>query len=228
MDGSPAVRLGEGTSGSLSPDGKWVTARVTRDAGSPPRLILLPTGAGEPKTVPTDGLDFAGAGNWLPDGRRLLLGGAEKGRLARVFVVEIEGGRRRPVTPEGISSFRSPFFGNPVSQDGSRFLATDAKGTRVVGFTDGGVPRRLPELQPRESVVQWSADGRSLIVRTAGVPIKLALLDTQTGERRPWKEILPGSPIRGLRLFLMSRDGETYVYQTFGALSDLYLIDGLE
>jgi eukaryotic-like serine/threonine-protein kinase len=224
-DGSPAVRLGEGTSGSLSPDGKWVTARVSGGPGSPRRLILLPTGAGEPKTVPTDGLDFSGAGNWLPDGRRLLLGGAEKGRPARVFVVEVEGGRRRPVTPEGIS----PFLGNPVSPDGARFLATDVKGTRFVGSTDGTVPRRLAELQPRENLVQWSADGRWLIVRAAGVPIKLALLDTQTGERRPWKEILPGgSPTRALRIFLMSRDGETYVYQTFGALSDLYLIDGLK
>ena len=235
-DGSPAVRLGEGTSGSLSPDGKWVIARVSGGPGSPPRLILLPTGAGEPKTVRTDGLDFAGTGNWLPDGRRLLLGGAEKGRPARVFIVEIEGGGRRPVTPEGISSFIPmstsfyfPFSGNPVSPDGARFLATDAKGTRFVGFTDGTVPRRLAELQPRENLVQWSADGRSLIVRAAGLPIKLALLDTQTGERRPWKEIVPGgSPTRDLRLFLMSRDGETYVYQTFGALSDLYLIDGLK
>jgi eukaryotic-like serine/threonine-protein kinase len=228
-DGSPAVRLGEGTSGSLSPDGKWVTARVNGGPGSPPRLILLPTGAGDPKTVPTDGLDFDGAGNWLPDGRRLVLGGAEKGRPARVFVVEIEGGGRRPVTPEGISSFRFPYPGNPVSPDGARFLATDANGIRFVGFTDGAVPRRLAELPPRENLVQWSADGRSVIVRAAGVPIKLALFDTLTGERRPWKEILPGSsPTLGLRLFLMSRDGETYVYQTFGALSDLYLIDGLK
>ncbi|HXM76369.1 MAG TPA: hypothetical protein VN971_06315 [Thermoanaerobaculia bacterium] len=228
-DGSPAVRLGEGASGSLSPDGKWVTARVRGGPGSPPRLILLPTGAGEPKTVPTDGLDFAGAGNWLPDGRRLLLGAVEKGRPARVFVVEVEGGRRRPVTPEGISSFRFPFFGNPVSPDGGRFLAADARGTRFVGFTDGTAPRRLTELQPRENLVQWSADGSSLIVRTTGAPIKLAFFDTQTGERRPWKEILAvGSPTRSPRLFLMSRDGETYVYQTFGALSDLYLIDGLK
>jgi Tol biopolymer transport system component len=227
-DGSPAVRLGEGASGTLSPDGKWVTARVSGGHGSPPRLILLPTGAGEPKPVATEGLDFAGPGNWLPDGRRLLLGGAEKGRPARVFVVEIEGGGRRPVTPEGISSFRFPFPGNPVSPDGARFLATDANGIRFVGFTDGAVPRRLAEVPPRENLVQWSADGRSVIVRAPGVPIKLALFDTQTGERRPWKEILlAGSSTRSPRLFLMSRDGETYVYQTFGALSDLYLIDGL-
>jgi Tol biopolymer transport system component len=227
-DGSPAVRLGEGTSGSLSPDGKWVTARIGGVPGSPPRLLLLPTGAGDPKTVSTEGLDFAGAGNWLPDGRRLLLGGAEKGGPARVFVLDVEGGSRRAVTPEGITSFRFPFFGNPVSPDGARFLATDAMGTRFVGFMDGTAPRRLADLLPLQIPVQWSADGRSLIIRELGKPIKLALLDMQTGERRPWREIVPaGSQTGGPRIFMMSRDGETYVYQTFGALSDLYLIDGL-
>ncbi len=227
-DGSPAVRLGDGTSGGLSPDGKWVTARVAGEPGSAPRLVLLPTGAGEQKIVPTGGLDFAGAGNWLPDGRRLLLGASEKGRPPRVFVVEIEGGARRPVTPEGISSLGSPFFGNPVSPDGTKFLATDAKMTRFLGFTDGLAPIRIGDSVPREVPVQWSADGRSLIIRTLGLPIKLALFDLETRTSRPWKEIvIPGGASRP-RLFLMSRDNETYVYQTFGALSDLYLIDGLK
>jgi eukaryotic-like serine/threonine-protein kinase len=228
-DGSPAVRLGDGTSGGLSPDGKWVTARVAGEPGSPPRLVLLPTGAGEQKIVPTGGLDFAGAGNWLPDGRRLLLGASEKGRPPRVFVVEIEGGARRPVTPEGVSSLGFPFFGNPVSPDGLRFLATDAKMTRFLGFTDGTAPIRMGDRVPREVPVQWSADGRSLIIRTVGLPIKLALFDMQTRTTRPWKEIvIPRGPAARTRLFLMSRDNETYVYQTFGALSDLYLIDGLK
>jgi Tol biopolymer transport system component len=228
-DGSPAVRLGEGIAGRLSPDGKWVTTRVGGGPDSRPRLVLLPTGAGESKTVLTEGLDFRGAGNWLPDGRRLLLAGAEKRSPARVYLVEIEGGGRRPVTPEGISLLPFPFSGDPVSPDGTRFLATDAKRALFVVSLDGGEPRRLGELQPLESVVQWSADGRSLIVRVAGVPIRLALLDTQTGERRPWKEILPGDPgIRRIQRLLMSRDGETYVYQMFRTFSELYLVDGLK
>jgi dipeptidyl aminopeptidase/acylaminoacyl peptidase len=228
-DGSPAVRLGEGIAGGLSPDGKWVTTRVGGGPDSRPRLVLLPTGAGESKTVLTEGLDFSGAGNWLPDGRRLLLAGAEKGSPARVYLVEIEGSGRRPVTLEGISLLPVPFSGDPVSPDGTHFLAIDAKRALFVVSLDGGQPRRLGELQPLESVVQWSADGRSLIVRVAGVPIKLALLDTQTGERRPWKEIRPSDPgVRRIQRLLMSRDGETYVYQTWRAISELYLVDGLK
>jgi Tol biopolymer transport system component len=228
-DGSAAVRLGEGMSGSLSSEGKWVTARLSGDSGAPPRLVLLPTGAGEPKTVPTSGLDFSGAGNWLPDGQRLLLAAAEKGRPARVFVIDVGSGNRRPVTPEGVGSLRGPSGGNPVAPDGNRFLAADAKGNRFIGYVDGTAPRRLPDLPPLYTATLWAPDGRSLIVRERDSSIRLSRWDFETGEKRPWKEIHPvGFQTGGARLVLMSRDGESYVYQTFGALSDLYLIDGLK
>jgi hypothetical protein len=40
-DGASAVRLGQGTSRALSPDGKW--ALVLRQNMSPPDFVLLPT-----------------------------------------------------------------------------------------------------------------------------------------------------------------------------------------
>ena len=46
MDGSPAVPIGEGGRGALSPDGKWVLAL------SGENLVLLPTGAGAMVTLP--------------------------------------------------------------------------------------------------------------------------------------------------------------------------------
>ncbi len=48
-DGSPAVRLGDGRALALSPEGKWALALVPSDAS--PRLVLLPTGAGEPRPI---------------------------------------------------------------------------------------------------------------------------------------------------------------------------------
>ncbi|HEY6051556.1 MAG TPA: hypothetical protein VIZ58_09930, partial [Thermoanaerobaculia bacterium] len=227
-DGSPAVRLGEGMAGTLSPDGKWVSARLTGESGSLPRLMVLPTGTGEPKTVPTAGLDFSGAGNWLPDGRRLLLAAAEKGRPPRVFVVDVESGIRRAVTPEGFAAFRTPSTGNPVSPDGTRFLAVDAKLDRFVGFMDGTAPRPAQGFLPQQLPVRWATDSRSIIVREFGLPIKLNLLNVETGEKSAWKEIRPAGPRSGgPQVVLITGDGETYVYQNFGALSDLYLIDGL-
>jgi len=67
-DGSPPVHLGEGFAMSLSPDQKWVLARLYT---TPPRLVLLPTGAGEPKPVPTGDL-FVHWGTFFPDGKQVI------------------------------------------------------------------------------------------------------------------------------------------------------------
>jgi Tol biopolymer transport system component len=48
-----AVRLGEGTALALSPDGRWALATVP---GSQTTLALLPTGAGEPRTLDLSGV----------------------------------------------------------------------------------------------------------------------------------------------------------------------------
>ena len=57
LDGSPAVRLGEGNGGRLSPDKKWVLTQQ----GSP---VLLPTGAG---SVTARARCRGGMGTWLGD-----------------------------------------------------------------------------------------------------------------------------------------------------------------
>ena len=45
-DGSPAKHIGDGRSMAISPDGRWVATNA-RERGS--KLVLLPTGAGEPR-----------------------------------------------------------------------------------------------------------------------------------------------------------------------------------
>jgi eukaryotic-like serine/threonine-protein kinase len=49
-DGSPAVRLGDGTAVALSPDGVWV---VAQNQDTPAQYVLLPTRAGESKPLTT-------------------------------------------------------------------------------------------------------------------------------------------------------------------------------
>src|SRR4029077_1129361 len=46
ITGAPAVRLGDGTSESLSPDGKWVLS-IPRNRKAP-QIVMLPTGVGQP------------------------------------------------------------------------------------------------------------------------------------------------------------------------------------
>ena len=75
MDGSPAVRLGEGSPHALSPDGKWALAAIKP---SDPQLVLYPTGAGEARILPREGLRIQTA-HWFPDGARLAITASEPG-----------------------------------------------------------------------------------------------------------------------------------------------------
>ncbi|MGB8730226.1 MAG: protein kinase, partial [Candidatus Sulfotelmatobacter sp.] len=81
-DGSPPAKIGEGLAGAISPDGKWV---ITRPAKGGP-LSLVPTGAGESKTLTHDAVDY-GAVRFFPDGRHLLASGIENGHGRRDYLI---------------------------------------------------------------------------------------------------------------------------------------------
>ncbi|HEY4592533.1 MAG TPA: protein kinase, partial [Thermoanaerobaculia bacterium] len=66
-DGSPAIHLGPGVAGLLSPDGKWAVTLDPRTNAT----ILLPTGVGTPRPLPKTSLEKIGVRGWFPDGRRL-------------------------------------------------------------------------------------------------------------------------------------------------------------
>ncbi|MGC1477631.1 MAG: protein kinase, partial [Terriglobales bacterium] len=95
-DGSPAVRLGDNDAFSISDDGKWVLATTNVEGGS---MLLLPTGAGESRTIKTGNLRNP-LGRFLPDGKRILV----FDDVFRLYVQSLDGDTRRPVTPEGVQS----------------------------------------------------------------------------------------------------------------------------
>ncbi|HJW13247.1 MAG TPA: protein kinase, partial [Thermoanaerobaculia bacterium] len=180
MDGSPPVRLGEGMPATLSPDGNWVVAKVFAAEGKP-HLALLPTGAGEIRTLPNETLVTIGWVNWLPDGKTLLVSGSEPGHLNRLYVQEIAGGKPRAISPEG---FRLRPQGNSVSPDGN--LVAAIGGNRQILFCalQGGEPRPAPGAAPGDLPVEWSADGRSLYIYRRGEnPARIFLLDLATGQK---------------------------------------------
>ncbi|HEX7251694.1 MAG TPA: protein kinase, partial [Thermoanaerobaculia bacterium] len=71
-DGSSVVRLGEGWATSLSPDGRWALAVVP---SSPDRLMLYPTGVGEPRRLESGEIQEYSSARWFPDGKSLLVCG---------------------------------------------------------------------------------------------------------------------------------------------------------
>ncbi|HXH39947.1 MAG TPA: protein kinase, partial [Thermoanaerobaculia bacterium] len=76
-DGSPAVRLGDGTSEGLSPDGQWVLS-IPRNR-KPAPIVMLPTGTGQPRQITHDRINHRNA-RWFPDGEHILFQGDEDGR----------------------------------------------------------------------------------------------------------------------------------------------------
>jgi Tol biopolymer transport system component len=218
-DGSPAVRLGEGGFGFLSPDGQWVACFV----GSPAKIVLLPTGVGEPRQLTDDKIDHRG-GAWLPDSKSFVFSATEPGHRARTYVMDIQGGAPRALTPEGTS-------GDLVTRDGKYVVAIDVNRQLWLYPIAGGDPQELSfAFGVNDFAVGFSADGKSLLVGTHSIPLKIARVDLATGRREPWKEMSPADPagVQSIVDIRFSADEKSYAYSTMRVLSDLYVVDGLK
>jgi Tol biopolymer transport system component len=222
-DGSPAVRIGDGSGAGFSPDGKWALAITS--TSSAPQLVLYPTGAGNPRPLKRDNINYVGAA-FLPDGKRILIAGNEPGHAARVWLGDLSGGKPRPITPEGAVKGL-----DTVSPDGKFVAVRNPDGKFAVYPVEGGEPRPIVGLEEGEQPNQWGGDGRFLYVSQRGVlPRRVYRLDLATGHREFWREFTPSDSagldgIPGLRV---TPDGKAYVYGYLRLLSVLYLVDGLK
>ena len=217
-DGSPAVRLGEGAFGVLSPDERYVITLV----GAPPKLVLLPTGAGETHNLTDNKIDhFAVA--WMPDSKSFVFSTQETGHGPRTFLQPIDGGAPHPITPEGIA-------GSQVSPDGKYLSAIDQNGQRWLYPITGGEPQKLNiTLAADEYAMGFTSDGKGLLVRTRSLPVRVSTIDIATGQREPYKVIAPADTagLKSIPSLRLSDDGKSYAYSSFRILSDLYVVDGM-
>jgi hypothetical protein len=220
-DGAPAVRIGDGAPLSLSPDGKFAIAKTIT---SPPKIVLLPTGTGESRTLAIGAVEGDQA-SWFPDGHRILLEGHEPGHRTRLYVVEADGSSVKPISGEGIRINGS----NPVSPDGMSVTATGRDGRAYVYPVDGGEPRLIPALSEDDEISRWTPDGIALYVfRHGELPARVVRLNLATGKREPWKEILPSDPsgVVTITPILLTPDGKSYAYSYPRVLSQLFLGEG--
>jgi WD40 repeat protein len=218
-DGSPAIRLGEGSFGNLSPDGQWVLAAV----GSPAKLVLLPTGVGEARQLTDDKTDHLSS-IWLPDSKSIVFSAAEPGHSRRTYLLDIQGGTPRAITPEGTT-------GGLITPDGKFLLAVDGKRQRWLYPIAGGEPQKFSILpNPNERIMRFFDGGKSVLLRTSTVPVQVTRVDIATGHRELWKEIAPADPagVQSIPSLKFSADGKSYAYSVGRILSDLYVVDGLK
>jgi eukaryotic-like serine/threonine-protein kinase len=217
-----AVRLGDGESVTLSPDGKWVLALTM---SSPAQLILLPSGAGDAQQITHDGLYHSWA-RWLPDSQGIVFTAKQEGHGARIYLQKSITAAATPVSPEGIDPLVLA-----LSPDGSQVAGIGADGKAYLYSLTGAPTKSVPGLLPSEQPIEWSADSKSLYVYRPGeFPAKVSQLDLTTGKRTLWRSLAPADPagVSQIGPIVMTPDGASYIYGYHRTLSDLYLVEGLK
>ena len=219
-DGSPAIRLGDGMVPALSPDGKWVSCIVSD--GPTTKLTLLPTGAGEARSLGRDGMNYVRA-EWFPDGQRILFTGNETNRPSRSFVQDARGGPPVPLTAEGVTA-------RGVSPD-QKYTAIVTGGKLSLLPIAGGEAKVIANIEPDEAVIRWSGDGRFLFLRKLEKPysLKISRMDVASGRQETWKELQPADPV-GVRMIdvALTPDGASYAYSFQRDIVTLFLVGGLK
>lgn len=221
IDGTPPIRLGEGSAGGLSPDGKWAIGIL---AGSPGRITLYPVGAGQPRAIPVTGLEriHSGSSHFLADGKRITVNGNEPGHGVRCYLVDLADGKLTPLTPEGVT-------GGLVSPDGQKILARNGPVVAVYP-TAGGAPHRIPGLDPDFLAVQWSEDNSAVYgYLSSEIPMQVYKLNLVTGEKTVVQKLQPETTagLVSISPVVATRDGSRFAYSYYQVFSVLYLISGL-
>ena len=134
MDGSPAVRLGDGGALALSPDGKWALCRRGDDT------ILLPTGAGLPRVLKATGIEFDDGGTFYPDGKRVLLGREDGRRQASALQRDTRG--RGCASGDSGGRFPSVRLARGLAGRKAR-RGRESRGRHVVALSHRGGSQRL-------------------------------------------------------------------------------------
>jgi hypothetical protein len=217
IDGSPPVKLGDGSIGKYSPDGKWVSA-VT--PGLANHFTVLPTGAGESKDVTVTGLDMLQLVDFTQDGKLLLIG-SEAGHGVRCYVRSMDGGALKAVTPEGIGvCLAAPDSRRVVASDrvhGVSVYPLEGQAAHVIPNTNSMVP------------IRWADNQSVLGFRTDELPARVFQIDVTTGKQRLVRELAPGdrAGVSQLQTVTATPNGRTFVYSYQQVLYDLYVVEGL-
>jgi eukaryotic-like serine/threonine-protein kinase len=198
----------------LSPDG----SRVLAGLYTPAQFRVYPTGAGEPQTLNIAPLKTPGGAWFFPDGRRILACGEDRSGGRRCYTLESAGADPKPAMPEGMTA-------QLLSPDGERaILRTSDDALAMFTFRDGHIDP-VP-LGREHRIVQWSSDGRSVLVcNQTLIPSRLERVDLASGKRTLVRELGPPDRAGIVQLVGVSvtGDGRAYAYGYWKRSSKLLL-----
>ena len=229
MDGSAPVKIGRGRAQALSPDGKWALSITPSE---PNKVLLLPTGPGEPRQIDVGEL-VPNVALFVPQGLTAAVVGTRGGAFAAVLV-DIASGKRTTfdlgeLQGRGLSVRQNR--GTHAAPDGS-LLAISADDGKVLAWPlpNGGPARELATLGDGEAFAGWTADpARIYVAAWNGPKARIDALDLATGRRAVVREITVDDPAGMLTVpdLYLSADAQSYIYGSVRILSTLYLVTGL-
>ena len=175
LDGSTAVRLGEGNALGFSPDGRWALSIKKLDNG---QFTLLPTGAGEPKELAKTGIAINSA-TYFPDGKRILISGNEPGHGARLFVQDIAERKRPAPSARRASASSSPHSPRTGNRSWPPDRTVDSRSTR----SSRASPARCRDRNRKTSRCGGRSTGAAIFVyHPSAPPLKVETIDVKTGQ----------------------------------------------
>jgi Tol biopolymer transport system component len=219
-DGSPAVRLGEGSALGLSPDGKWAIGRIP--SPPPARFVLYPTGAGQPVRLDVKPITTVKRVAWFPDGR-LLICGAEATGIQRCYRASLGGSAATAVTPDGTTD------GWPAPDGRTLLLQTD-KGVWQLADVESGATRVVPGDHVNDTVLGWTQDSRVVfVVESSTIPARTARVDLSTGARTFVRELTPSDRTAVMAIYpgRVVDDGRAYVYTYWRQAQRAIVVKGI-
>jgi Tol biopolymer transport system component len=223
IEGSPAVRLGEGASEALSPDGAWAIS--IKSVSSNPQIVLLPTSVGEPRPIPNDGLSPLTA-DFTPDGRSLIVTATEGTHGTRIYVRDLASGKPKALTPEGYYLFRGT-----ITPDGKSGVVRGPDRRIYLYPLQGGEPAPLDGIGPDDRPSRFAADGHTLyVLEPSNYPWKVYRYDVVTHRKEFWRDLSPTdlAGLNSVSRIAMTRDTSAYAYSYLRVLSYLQLVDGMK
>jgi Tol biopolymer transport system component len=206
---------------ALSPDAKWAITKPAKGEG----LMLIPTGAGEARQLTHDKITY-NALRWFPDGKRVLASGIEAGHGPRDYILDIQSGEAKPLTPEGVA-------GSRLSPDGTSVPVLGSDGKWGIWPIAGGEIRLIPGLDSTHLVIGWSPDGKSLLAtqtQDRGNARKVYRVDPASGKSELWKTFGEQLAANGALIVppRFSDDGSAYAYMYVQSLSQGDVVTGLK
>ena len=214
--GEAAVRVTDGGSGIISPDGTQVLASAIPDLHD---AVLAPTGAGVPRRISLKMLDQILAWYWFPDGRHVLVVGNEPGHGIRTWRLDTVTDKLEPITTEGAQA-------RVISPNG-RLVAVGAGADRYLLDLQTGAKTTSSGVEPNDAPIGFTADSSAVYAfQRDPQGGRIFRIDIASGARTLARTLHPNDPagLTGLGTPSMSLDGEHFAYSVGYLKSQLFLV----